>query len=349
MKGRLKILWGLTSLLMVTALILASCGTTGSTTTVTSTSTTTTESERVFRLTFQGKWVGHEEEGWAAAQLRLADRVAELTDGRIIINNVNEIVSDSNVLDGVRTGVLDIAVQTLFSRGELKMQNFISLPFVDFDHVYDLLQETKSITIPAWDDLGVKCLGYNVFLPQGLFTTEPCDTFDDLTSMKLRITGSILVDLINKAGGNPLTMENDAVYQALQLGTIDGAQTALAGYVGNAWYEVAEYVSFWPLGCNGFGIIVNQDVWDDLGPDLQAKLMQAVAEEELDQYESATADIENILAAAEGSIVMNPTQAEKDKMLAYLEDIIADWKAEVGEDKANEILAIVNQQLGTDY
>jgi TRAP-type C4-dicarboxylate transport system substrate-binding protein len=319
-------------------------------TTVKTTTATTTAGEKVFRLTFQGKWVGMEKQEWAIAQMKLTDAVKAATNGRILLTNVNEIVSDANILDGVRTGVLDIAVQGLHSRGELALMNFISMPFVSFDKLYDLLNQTESVTFPAWDKLGVKALGNNVFLPQRLFTSKPCSTFDQLVSMKLRITGTIVSDLLSKAGGHPLTMENSEVYQAIQRGTIDGSQSAIAGYIGNAWYEVAKNISEWPLGCNALGIIMNKDVWNDLGPDLQAKLIACIEQEEKDQFQGAKNDITTLFKTAtdKGATINDPTQAEKDKLLKFVGPAVADWKAKVGAD-GTQIMTIVNKVLGTNY
>jgi len=345
MKGRSKILWVLASLLMVAVLVLTSCGTSGST-------ATTTQSERVFRLTFQGKWEGMESQRWCKAQLALADAVYAATNGRIIITNIaTEIVSDANVIDAVRTGVLDLGVQGLHSRGETALQNFISLPFVDFDHVYDLLQQTDSITLPAWDSLGVKALGNMVYLPQFIFTAQPCNTFDELTSMKLRITGTILNDMISKAGGHPQTMDAESVLQAIQRGTIDGSQSALPAFFNYSWYEACDYMAAWPMGCNGFGLIMNQNVWNDLGSDLQSKLMSCINDMIKNEYDGALLDIQDLVkkAADNGVTRLDPTQAEKDKLLAFAGQAVADWKAKVGESKGNQMLAIINKVLGTNY
>jgi TRAP-type C4-dicarboxylate transport system substrate-binding protein len=178
-------------------------------------------------------------------------------------------------------------------------------------------------------------------------------TFADLTTLKLRITGTILNNMITSAGGHPVTINEDDIYQAIQRGTIDGSQSAMPAYLADAWYEVAKYMSAWPMGCNAGGIIINPDVWNSLGPDLQKILQAEVTKMENNQWKAANDDIATITAqcVAKGAIEQDPSQAEKDKLLAFVGPAIKNWANNkvVGVDNATKLLAILNKQMGTNY
>jgi TRAP-type C4-dicarboxylate transport system substrate-binding protein len=309
-----------------------------------------TAAEQVIKLKFQGKWEGHEKSNWAAEQLKFSDRVKAATNGRILIENTDEIVRDNEVLDGVRKGLLDIGAQGAHSRGELGLVNFISLPFISFDKVPELYGKLKPTFAGYWDKLGVQQLGYIYFLPQGLFTKKPCTTLEDIRGMKLRINGNILVQLFKLAGGNPITMNNADVYQAGQRGILDGAQVAYAGYFSNAWYEVFKYMSDWPMGALAMGVVMNKDSWNKLGPTLQGQLMSAWSETEKAQIAGVYKDLAGIeqQVASKGAIRMNPSQAEKDKLGSFAGQVVQDWKTKVGPE-SGAVLKVVNETMGTKY
>src|SRR4030042_5587221 len=64
--------------------------------------------EQGIKLRYQGKWSGHEKQNWAAEQLKFAERVKAATNGRVTIENMDEVARDNEVLDSVRRGVIDI-------------------------------------------------------------------------------------------------------------------------------------------------------------------------------------------------------------------------------------------------
>ena len=49
-----------------------------------------------------------------------------------------------------------------------------------------------------------------------------------------------------------------------------------------------------------------------------------------------------------GSRVVNPPQAEVDKLLANIDPILEDWKKQVGPDSVL-VLEAINKVLGTHY
>ena len=311
---------------------------------------TSLAADEVIKLKYQGKWEGHEKQNWAAEQLKFADRVKAATGGKVIIENSGEVVRDNEVIDGVRRGVIDMGNQAVHARGELGLVNFISLPFVPFDKMPEMYGKLKPTFESFWDKQGVKQMGYNFFLPQGLYTKKPCTTVEELKGMKLRIQGNILVQLFKAAGASPIVMNNAEVYQSGQRGILDGAQSAIAGYFSGAWYEVFKYMSAWPLGAAGMAVIMNKDSWNKLGPTLQGQVMTAWNETEKAQFEGVLKDISVIekQLVEKGAIRQDPSKAEKDKLVSFAGPILKDWKAKVGPD-GEVVMKVVNDELGTKY
>jgi TRAP-type C4-dicarboxylate transport system substrate-binding protein len=287
--------------------------------------------DQPIKLKYQGKWVGNQKMAWAAEQLKFTERVKATTGGKVVIENVDEVMADNEIVDGVKRGVIDIGAQPVHNRGEAVLPNFISMPF--------------------WGNkYGVQYMGMNYFLPQNLFTSKPCATFDDLKKMKLRINGALLVQMFKAAGGSPIVMNQSEVFTSAQRGVIDGAQTAVPGYLDSGLYEVCKYMSTWPLGGMGLAVMMNKDSWNKLGPTLQGQVMAAWNETEKAQFIGAQKDVSEAEAKAKslGAQRMDPSKAEQDKFASFAGPVVADWKTKAGAESA-AVMKVVNEVMGTNF
>jgi TRAP-type C4-dicarboxylate transport system substrate-binding protein len=302
-------------------------------------------------LKYQGKWVGNVKMGWAAEQMKFADRVKAATGGKVVVQLMDEVKADNAVIDGVRSGVLDIGAQPIHSRGELVLPNFISMPFILWEKAPAMYDKLRPVFADYWDKtFGVKYMGVNFFLPNNLFTNKPCTTIEDIKKMKLRINGTLLVQVFKAAGGNPIVMNQAEIFTSAQRGVIDGAQTALPGYLDSGLYEVCKYMSSWPLGVMGLAVTMNKDSWNKLSPELQKQVLAAWAETEKGQFEGAKKDVSEAEAKAKslGAQRMDPSKAEADKLGSFAGPIVEGWKKQAGAD-ADPIMKVVNETLGTKF
>jgi TRAP-type C4-dicarboxylate transport system substrate-binding protein len=315
-------------------------------------SATPSKAAEPVKLKFQGKWEGHEKQNWAAEQMKFADRVKAATKGSVAIENTGEVVNDDEVIDAVRKGVTDMGSQAIHSRGELSLLNFISIPAVQFDKMPEMYGKLRPF-FTNWMEKqfpDLKLIGFSYFLPNNIYTNKPCTTLEDMKKMKLRITGNLLVQTVKAAGGNPITMTVDEVYQAVQRGILDGGQTAPPGYLSTATYEVCKYMSAWPLGGNGLVVTMYKPSWNKMNATQQGQFMSAWMETEKAQFEGIHKDLAAIeqQCIAKGSIRMDPSQAEKNKFAAFAGGAVKDWKAKVGPD-GDTVIKVVNEVLGTKF
>ena len=168
--------------------------------------------------------------------------------------------------------------------------------------------------------------------------------------MKLRINGTLLVQMFKAAGGNPIVMNQGEVFTSVQRGVIDGAQTAVPGYLDSGLYEVCKYMSAWPLGVMGLAVTMNKDSWNKLSPELQKQVMDAWLETEKAQFAGAKGDIGIAEAKAKslGAISQDPTKAEQDKLGSFAGPIVEDWKKKAGADSV-AVMKVVNEVMGTKF
>jgi len=312
---------------------------------------TSTAADQAIVLKYQGKWVGNVHMAWANEQMKFADRVKTATGGKVVVQNMDEVKADNAVIDGIRSGVLDMGNQPIHSRGELVLPGFISMPFILWDRAPEMYEKLRPVFNDYWDKtFGVKYLGMNYFLPNNLFTNKPCTTLEDIKKMKLRINGTLLVQMFKAAGGNPIVMNQAEVFTSAQRGVIDGAQTAVPGYLDSGLYEVCKYMSSWPLGVMAMAVTMNKDSWNKLGPELQKQVMAAWLETEKAQLAGAKNDVGIAEAKAKGlgAIRQDPSKAEQDKLGSFAGPVVEDWKKKAGPDGAT-VMKVVNEAMGTKF
>jgi len=93
------------------------------------------------------------------------------------------------------------------------------------------------------------------------------------------------------------------------------------------------------------------DDWNSLTPDLQQKVLKAAEDLEKNQWKGRQAYIDSLLNQAltqYGAKVVNPPQAEIDKLLVHVGPVLEDWKKKIGPDSAF-IFEAINKVLGTSY
>ncbi len=122
-----------------------------------------------------------------------------------------------------------------------------------------------------------------VYLPYGVTNNEsgfrtvdkPIRTTDDLKGLRLRLSGLEQGKLLEKLGGNQVSMAGGEIYQSLERGVIDGAEfsTPNVDYSGG-FQQVTKYWSTpgWHQSSSVFGVMINKAAWDALSPETQEKL-----------------------------------------------------------------------------
>jgi TRAP-type C4-dicarboxylate transport system substrate-binding protein len=308
---------------------------------------------KTFKWSFQGQADNTAESFWALEQTKLGDMVRAATNGQVDITYVSGVCPDTQVLDTVKAKKLNLGFMGVHYKPEMALMNFASLPIVPNDRLPEVLALLKPKFDGIWQkEWGVKMLAFNYYLPQMLFTARPADTLENLKPQRVRQFGSDLPKLYARAGCTPVLIQSiQAVQQNLVDGKLDGAQGGLPAYVNWGWAERLKYISRWPLGSVYMALVVNRDDWNALTPDLQQKLLKAAEDLEKNQWKGRQTAIDSLIDQAVtryGAKVVNPSQAEVDKLLVNVTPILEEWKKKMGPDSAM-ILEAVNKVLGTNY
>ena len=150
-----------------------------------------------------------------------------------------------------------------------------------------------------------------------IVSKKPIETWEDLKSMKVRASGSIAKSL-KKMGIPTVFIPFSEIYVALSRGTIDAEISGnhTESYLAKT-YEVAKYQTNPEIsGAQNCEIIINQDRWNELSPNLQA-----LFDAELKKCSQEVAR----LFAAENKEVIGKMEAKGAQMLTLPDAVMQKW------------------------
>ncbi|NHC35800.1 TRAP transporter substrate-binding protein [Scytonema millei] len=244
-----------------------------------------------FRWRMVSRWDKTFPDQLAAGQ-RLADRIAAMSGGRLVIEVLppDTVVPSSEALKAVSNGTVEMSRSLAY---DWRTQS----PVLEFFFVvpYGFTQNEISVWLhyfggqELWDaayaPFGVKAfpagsLGAQSF---GWFRNE-INTLNDLKGMRFRTTG-VAADVISKLGVRPVSMDLEEIRQAMPAGKLDGFE--LVGPLVDLHYglhKIAPYYYFpsynQPSGL--VELVVNREKYEALPTDLQ-QIVAIAAQAEHDQ------------------------------------------------------------------
>ncbi len=263
------------------------------------------------------------------------------------------LVKASDTIDAVREGSVDIGVQMSMYRGDFALMDALSFPAVI---PFEVCPKIHTRLEAIWDKVlreqfGVEPLGIGYMPRQLLISKRPAATFETLKGLKFRAHSHSLLEALRRAGGAPVSMPYMEVYLALQKGAIDGAASSLSGIAGGKWYEVAKYVDWWPFGNNIHFFVMNKKTWDKLPVDVRTIIREVISNAWHETW--VAADLEDkrtkdVFVQKYGCTHLFPSKEEITGLAKLMDPVVADWKKKAGPH-ANEVIAVLNEALGTHY
>ncbi|WP_378946480.1 TRAP transporter substrate-binding protein DctP [Paracoccus sp. R86501] len=135
----------------------------------------------------------------------------------------------------------------------------------------------KDLYNEVYGKFGMVYLPYGVTNNESGFRTvsQPIRTLDDLQGLRLRLSGLEQGKLLEKLGGNQVSMAGGEIYQSLERGVIDGAEfsTPNVNFSGG-FQQVTKYWSTpgWHQSSSIFGVMINKGAWDALDDETRERL-----------------------------------------------------------------------------
>jgi TRAP-type transport system periplasmic protein len=161
-------------------------------------------------------------------------------------------------------------------------------------------------------------------------TKRPIAAPADLAGIRMRVpAGQLVADTFKALGAEPVTINSNAIYEALKSGTVDAQENPLALVDLFKLYEVVKYVSMTSHMWSGFNLLANQPAWTRLPGDLRTVIDRNVRKHVRLQREDQERMNTRLRAElARRGLVFNTADAAPFRK--QLSGVYATWKERLG-------------------
>lgn len=220
--------------------------------------------------------------------LFMADRVSELTDGKVRIDVYagGVLGGETECLEQVQMGALAMTkVSTAALESFVPVYKIFSVPYLfrDAEHYVKVLHsELGQEFLTRGSDSGFIGLCYYDAGARSFYATKKAiHNESDTDGMKVRVMNSRTAnDMIIAMSGSPCAITWGELYTALSQGTVDAAENNPPSFFSSRHYEECKFFSLTEHQRIPDMLIISTEVWNDLTPEVQKALKQAAQESE---------------------------------------------------------------------
>jgi C4-dicarboxylate-binding protein DctP len=259
---------------------------------------------------------------------------------RVEVYPNSQLFGDAKEMEALALGDVQLIAPSLskFDRYTHSIQVF-DLPFL-FDDIaaVDRFQasETGQQMLTSMEDLGFLGLGYWHNGMKQLSASKPLRTPQDAAGLKFRIQASdVLLAQFEALDANPQKMAFAEVYQALQVGTVDGQENTWSNMYTQKFYEVQPYITESNHGVLDYMIVANAEFWNGLPDDIRAELDKIMAEVTVEVNKLAAEineqDKQKIIESGRSEII-ELTPEERAAWVQAMQPVWEEFQDAIGEE-----------------
>ena len=212
-------------------------------------------------------------------------QVEKATQGRVRIEMIPPLGTPQAHYDLVRNGIADVGnVSIAYTANRFPLIGGMELPLMS--------DSTLAVSVAAWrtyerflepaDEFrGVKLASIMIAGPYHIFTTEKrIERVADFKGMKLRESGGISKEVVERLGGTPFFAPSPQVYDVLSRGVADGVLYATEAIVGFNVTKAVRHALEVPGGIHqsAQAMLINEAKWKALPPQDQAAIEKTMGE-----------------------------------------------------------------------
>ncbi|MHA3980835.1 TRAP transporter substrate-binding protein [Halovulum sp. GXIMD14794] len=276
-----------------------------------------------------------------------AEKVAELTDGRMEIKVFHSSHLSGNEIDHLKTGSLQSGIVTPSRLAQFDP----SFAILEIPYLFRSYEHMIAVTRgPIGDRLakdieaesGLVLLGYFGGAARNMITVDhPIESIDDLEGMKMRTFQSdTMINWWADLGAIGAVVPFAEVYPALQTGVVDGGENEFSTFTTARWAEVAKDIAITEHNFTVRPMVASADAFYSLPEDIQAAVLEAAREAaEEDVALQRELDATN-LARLEGEFSVTVSRPDKTPFIERSQATIQTFaESNDIEDLATEIIA----------
>lgn len=247
--------------------------------------------------------------------------VEERSGGRIKVKifDSGKLGSNPELLDSVKTGIIDMCVNTPgVLAAYYPLPGILELPYL-FTSKEHMMKVTRGpigdkIANEYAEKTGVLILGYFGGAQRNMITREKkIESFDDMKGLKMRTwEWDVMLNWWKSLGTIGSVVAFPEVYTALQTGVVDGAENEFTTFFVARWAEVCKFIALTQHNITVRPIMIGKKKFNKLPQDLQEIVVQAAKDAaDFDVNLEGELDQKNRVALEEkyGTIFTKPDKA----------------------------------------
>jgi TRAP-type C4-dicarboxylate transport system substrate-binding protein len=237
----------------------------------------------------------------------------------------------TEVFDSVEAGLIDMGWSiTSYNSGRFKSAGVTELPLLASGS-----SETSAALAALYEDgliegfESVKVIGIGTADIARLHHSGEITGLDDFKGAKVRAAGSVLSAMITAVGATPVGLPAPAIAEALSKNVVDAAAADWFAVEGFSLLDVTLGHVDIPLGTTPMYIVMNQNTYDRLPPDIQKVFddnpPSAFAAFWGPGLEDESNRVRAVVESTPGHHIIVPSEAEMATWSAAADKVIAEW------------------------
>lgn len=214
-----------------------------------------------------------------------ADRLEKASDGRlkVTIYPAGQLLGVSEIFDGVRGGVADLG----WSMPGATPGRFPAMSLMEAPFIFERAEDASRVVMEAYEKgymdkefQGVKVLYLHTHHAGILNTKTEVRDLKALKGKRIRFPSPPVRALLTALGADPVGVPAPQAYESLERGVLDGVAFPFDAMQGLRLGEQVKYHIDFPMYVLTFYLVMNQQKFDSLPPDLQKIIMDNSGMEE---------------------------------------------------------------------
>lgn len=217
---------------------------------------------------------------------KFAELIEEKTDGQIKVEVYPNgmLYSDDTEMQALQDGDIQMIAPSFSKLTAINPDwQVLDLPFLfnDYDDVENIfIGDVGQLLLEDLDENNIKGLTFwsNGF-KQMTSKNHALITPDDFKEVKVRtMPSAILIKQFLSLGAEPSTASFDQVFSILENSKIDAQENTLSNIYTKGFHQVQDYLTISNHGFLGYAVLMNEDFWNKLSPNLQSQVLEAIEE-----------------------------------------------------------------------
>jgi tripartite ATP-independent transporter DctP family solute receptor len=234
-------------------------------------------------INFKMGFTDPENSNYVRGGKKMAEEIARLTDGKVHIEvyGSSQLGGERDMYEGAQIGSIDIATCV-----NVVLSNFIpELKVLDQPFLFDSVEQAHAVVDGKLNDLlaakgleqGVHIVGWLESGFRNVYSRKPIKSIADFKGVKIRtMENPVQIAAFNSLGAIASPMAYAEHFTALQQGTIDAAENAVANVLAGRLYELTKNITYTNHLYTFILVIFSDKAWNRIPDDLKPKVLEGV-------------------------------------------------------------------------